>query len=436
MRILLTFIQVCFVSVLTFHAHAAVTGEQMLEAVNKKITNINTEQLQKQLKEQPNTLLIDVRTQFEVRLLGTIGAYQNRNIPRGWIEFRTKDEALNLDTPIVVYCGTNVRSPMAAKTLMDMGYTNVKNYSDTYFAWKEKGLNVFISSIDVNSLLYQRPKKVIDDVYTAIGAPQPSTYENSGHNNNLSFIVADDAVVVFNAGGSYLLAQAMHAEIKKITPLPVKYVVYENAQGHAMLGGSYWKEQGALIVAHELTPGVIKHTSEHVLERAEESLRDKFFNSHIVMPDITFKDQLKLDVKGKNIVLNHFGHAHSPDDIQLLMPDDNFMIGGDFTFNERMLPILDHTDIHKWLENWEKLEAVNPKVIIPGHGDVTDMATVRKFTKDYLTYMLEEVTAVVDEDGSLIEAYKIDQSAYSDWKTFRELSQRNAGQLFRMLEFY
>jgi glyoxylase-like metal-dependent hydrolase (beta-lactamase superfamily II) len=112
------------------------------------------------------------------------------------------------------------------------------------------------------------------------------------------------------------------------------------------------------------------------------------------------------------------------------------MIGGDFTFNERMLPILEHTDVHLWLKNWEKLEALNPVIIIPGHGDVTDMATVRKFTKGYLTYMLKKVTEVIDNDGGIVDAYKIDQSAYSDWKTFRELSQRNSAQLFRLLEFY
>lgn len=423
-------------SVFTLNGYAAVTGEELLAEVNSSIKNINTEQLQTQLKEQPETVLIDVRTQFEVRQLGTIGVFQNVNIPRGWIEFRAKDEIFNLDTPIVVYCGTNVRSPMAAKTLMEMGYTNVTNYSDTYFDWKKKGLSVSISSVDIDSLLYRKPKKVIEDVYTAIGATQPGTYENTGHNNNLSFIVADDAVVVFNGGGSYLLAQALHREIKNITDLPVKYVVYENAQGHAVLGGSYWKEQGATIVGHELTPEVIEHTREQFLERAQNVLKDKFFNSRIVMPDITFKESLKLDVKGKNIVLNHFGHAHSPDDIQLIMPDDNLLISGDFAFNERMLPFLDHTDPYKWLENWEKLETLNPKVIIPGHGDVTDMATVRSYTKDYLEYMVEQVSAVIDAGGTIVDAYKIDQSAYIDWKTFRELSQRNSAQLFRILEFY
>jgi hypothetical protein len=52
------------------------------------------------------------------------------------------------------------------------------------------------------SLLYSKPVEVIPNVWSSIGQTGPSTYENSGHNNNLSFIVTLDGVVVINGGGS------------------------------------------------------------------------------------------------------------------------------------------------------------------------------------------------------------------------------------------
>ncbi|WP_201340278.1 hypothetical protein [Isorropodon fossajaponicum symbiont] len=122
-----------------------------------------------------------------------------------------------------------------------MGYTNVKNYADGYFAWKKASYPVKISDYETNNILYRKPIQIAKNLYSAIGATQPPTYENSNHNNNLSFIVTADGVLVFNAGGSY-----MHEQIKKITPQPVKYVVLENSQGHAILGSNYWKEQGRL----------------------------------------------------------------------------------------------------------------------------------------------------------------------------------------------
>lgn len=419
-------------------------GQLLLESVNQKIKNIDTEQLQQQIVDQPDTVLIDVRTADEIKQLGTIGLYQNINIPRGWIEFRIADSARTKDTPIVVYCGVNARSPMAAKTLMDMGYTDVKNYAPGYFEWKNQGLDANLSDMDTSSILYRRPEEVIDGVYSAIGATQPATYENSGHNNNLSFVIAEDAVVVFNAGGSYLLAESMHDEIKKLTSLPVKYVVLENAQGHAILGANYWKAQGAEIIAHEHTAEIIAEELSAVVvvegepgiyERAAMVLKDKLFKSQIIMPDRTFKDKLSLPLKGRTVELLHLGPSHSPDDIQLWLPQENLLISGDFAFNERLLPILDHTDIRGWIESWDKLDELNPKIIIPGHGGVTDLETTRRFTKDYLVYMLDQIVTLVDEGGDLFDAYEIDQSAFRQWKTFRELSIQNTDRLFRQLEF-
>ena len=417
------------------YAQAPVTGEGMLAAVNAQITNITAEQLQQQIVDQPETVIIDVRTQFEVNLLGTLGVYQNINIPRGWIEFDIAEAVPDLNTPIVVYCGTNVRSPMAAKTLMDMGYTNVTNYAGGYFEWQEMGLDVNMGTLDPATFLYQRPEKVVEGVYTAIGAPAPSTYQNSGHNNNLSFIVADDAVVVFNGGGSYLLAKAMHEEIKLVTDLPVKHVIYENAQGHAVFGGSYWKQQGAEIIAHENTVEILHETEEKMVERAKRSLRDKYTGSYVVYPERTFTDEYVVPVKGKEIVLKHFGHAHSPDDMQLWLPEDELLISGDFAFNVRMLPVLEHTDMLAWQENWPQLEALNPKIIIPGHGGVTDLETVTYYTMGYVNYMVDEVMAVLDDGGTLTDAYKIDQSQFMQWKTYRELSLRNAAELYKIAEF-
>lgn len=431
----LLLISYLFFSCTAFALAAPVSEKELLEAANKSIAHTTASEIQQLIEQHPDAVLIDVRTQYEVRLLGTIGVYQNINIPRGWLEFRIAEAVPSLDTPIVVYCGTNVRSPLAAKTLMDMGYTHVSNYDAGYFDWKEKGLDVNLSTEDNTSFLYQRPQKVIDGVYSAIGAPQPSTYENSGHNNNLSFVIADDAVIVFNGGGSYLLAKAMHEEIKKITDLPVKYLVYENAQGHAVFGGSYWKEQGVEIIAHENTPAILEHTSDLVIERARNSLKDKYFKSRLVMPDRTFKDEYVIPVKGRKIILKHLGHAHSPDDTQLWLPEDRLLISGDFAFNVRMLPILEHTNVSEWIKNWDKLETLNPDIIIPGHGGVTDLPTVTYFTKDYLTYMQNEVGKVLDDGGDLIEAYQIDQSAFMQWKTYRELALRNAARIYMMMEF-
>jgi len=435
MKRLLIILVCIFASTSIYAEGEIINGEQMLEAVKKRIVNINTDELIDILDKDPNVVLIDVRTESEIVELGTIRRGQNHNIVRGWLEFQIGDYVEHKDTPIIVYCGQNKRSPLAAKTLENLGYANVKNYADGYLLWKERKNPVKISDYEPLSPLYRLPKEVIENVYTAVGAIQPGTYENSNHNNNLSFIVTTDGVLVFNAGGNYLLAKAMHDEIKKITDQPVKYVVLENSQGHAILGSNYWKEQGVSIIAHIEAYKEIKQKSDSIFTRGVNRQKDKMIGTIVVLPDQTFEGKMILQMGDTTIELMHIGASHSPDDIQLWLPAQKLLISGDTAFNQRMLPVFPHTDTAAWIETWNKVEALEPEMIIPGHGVPTDLATVTKFTKDYLVYMRAQVEKVLDDDGGLYEAYKIDQSAYRDWGTYKELHKQNAERIFKQMEF-
>ncbi len=119
------------------------TGEQLQAAAEKRTQIINTADLKKALDEDLDMVLIDVRLPSEIKAMGgAIKAPQNRNIPRGWLEYRVTSAALSKDTPIVVYCGAGIRTPLAADTLQKMGYTNVKNYSAGFLGWRDAGLPV------------------------------------------------------------------------------------------------------------------------------------------------------------------------------------------------------------------------------------------------------------------------------------------------------
>ena len=425
------------VTTTTYADDALTAGEKAIEAANKSIVNINTIELEKLLAENPKIELIDVRTGDEIDFIGgSIDADENANIPRGWLEFDVGSHVKTKDTPIIVYCGTNQRSPLAAKTLMDLGYTNVKNYADGFNKWQELKKPMNLTDKAPESMLYSLPIKVAENVYSAIGATAPGTYANSGHNNNLSFVVTKEGVLVFNAGDNYLLAQALHTEIKKITDQPVKYVVLENAQGHAMLGTNYWQEQGAQVIAHVEALHEMKEHGAEIIERMQLGRRDKSQYTVLAYPDKTFEDKLPIELGGEYFEIVKLGPAHSPGDTSLWMPKRKLMISGDLAFHERLLPVMIDTDTEGWIKTWDKFETLKPKIIIPGHGSpTTDIGELTKYTKDYLVYMREKVEEILDDDGSEQDAYKIDQSAFSHLDTFNDLALQNAGRIFRSMEF-
>ncbi len=285
------------------------------------------------------------------------------------------------------------------------------------------------------SVLYDLPREVVPNVWSAIGATAPGTYANSGHNNNLSFVVTDNGVLVVNAGDNYQLAKALHEEIKKITDQPVRYVVLENGQGHAMLGSNYWKEQGAVVIAHEDAKHEIEAQSFELLRVMKERALDKAAGTEVVLPDETFTDKRVIEMGNETIELLYLGPAHSPGDIIVWLPCRKVVISGDMAFHQRMLPLFEHTDTAAWIETWDAFEALGAQFVIPGHGEPTDMATVRTYTRDYLVYLREKIAAVIENGGTLQDAYEIDQSPYMQLPTAEFLARRNAGQVFQSMEF-
>ena len=122
----------------TVLADSIPSGQEIQAKAEQNTKIIDTATLKQRLNDEPDLILIDIRTKDEInRMGGAIAVPQNINIPRGWLEFRVQSAALEKDTPIVVYCGGGLRSPLAAETLQNMGYTNVSNYSEGYFGWKK-----------------------------------------------------------------------------------------------------------------------------------------------------------------------------------------------------------------------------------------------------------------------------------------------------------
>lgn len=425
------------VLILSFLFAGVASAAPDLDKIRASIPNIDTAGLKAEMAANENLYLIDVRTVRETNIMGgSIKAKRNIIMPRGWLEFRIEDAVKDKNAPIVVYCGTERRSPLAVQTLIKMGYTNVRNYTGGYQDWVKAGLPITTRDKAPNNFLYSMPVQVSDRVWSAIGETAPSTYENGGHNNNLSFIIGDDAVMVFNGGGSYLLAQSLHIEIKKITDKPVKYLVYENGQGHASLGGSYWKKVGGVeIIAHKDAAEEIRNRKAQILDSAQRRLRDKFFATEMVEPDVTFEDKKVIDLGGIKVELLNLGPAHSPGDIMAWMPATKLVISGDIAFHERMLPVFENSQSGEWIKSWDKFEALGAKVVIPGHGGPTTMPVVRKYTRDYLVYMRGEIGKIIENGGELGDAYKVDQSAYEHLDTFEELALRNAARIFQAMEF-
>jgi len=211
--------------------------------------------------------------------------------------------------------------------------------------------------------------------------------------------------------------------------------VLENGQGHAMLGTAYWQSQGATVIAHEDAAEEMRARGDGILARMRHRNRDKAMGTVLSEPNIVFAKDYRLELGGTRIEIKNLGPAHSPGDIVVWLPEQKLVISGDMAFHQRLLPIFEDTLTGEWLDSWKAFAELDAQYVIPGHGAPTNMDEVTKYTVGYLEYMRAEVTKILDNGGSLIEAYQIDQSAYQHLDTFEQLSGLNADRIFKEMEF-
>lgn len=279
--------------------------------------------------------------------------------------------------------------------------------------------------------------KVTDGVYTVVGSMIWHNPSNHGLNNNLTFIIFEDGVFVFNAGPSPAVAYAFHQQIKEITDKPVKWVAVENSQGHAYLGASYWVDQGVKnLYSHSVANedfhngfAQIKNSwgtqIGHEMTEPARDVSDKF---------ITFDGKMTVDVGGgEQVEIINYGPGHTPGSTALFLKKRNVVLPGDLAYNHRMLALFAYTDTQKWVDTFEIFMDSVPEdvIVIPGHGGPTDLATVKKDTYDYLKFLHKEVRAVIDAGGTDSDLGDIDQSAYKDRPVFDQTHRNNAVHIYK-----
>jgi glyoxylase-like metal-dependent hydrolase (beta-lactamase superfamily II) len=248
----------------------------------------------------------------------------------------------------------------------------------------------------------------------ALGSPA-----NRNFISNAGFVVTDDGVVVVDALGSPALASALLAEIHRITPQPVRYVIVTHYHADHVYGLQTFKAAGATIIAHALGREYLG--SELARKRLEASRHDLApwigADTHLVAADRWLIDEVThLQVGSDEFVIRHVGPAHTPEDLAVFVPRLGVMFSGDLFFRGR-IPYVGQADSRQWIASLAKLIDDHPRVVVPGHGPAsTDPDADMKLTRDYLLFLRQAMAAAAEKLDPFDEAY-----ARTDWSRFDKL---------------
>jgi molybdopterin/thiamine biosynthesis adenylyltransferase/rhodanese-related sulfurtransferase len=111
------------------------TFRELLNKTKAEIVEVSTEEAD-ELRSQPDTVLLDVREPEEHEQGAIPGALY---IARGNLESQVENKITDKDTKVLIHCASGVRSVFAAKTLGELGYTDVASVAGGFNKWKDEG---------------------------------------------------------------------------------------------------------------------------------------------------------------------------------------------------------------------------------------------------------------------------------------------------------
>ena len=136
-KLLIVFVVALFTICIAYHVEAAdKTPEQLVKESKALIKEVSIDDVKKMIDTKESVIFLDVTDKHEFEGGHLPGAI---NISRGTLEFKVTQIIPDKNSRIVVYCGLDLRGPLATKSLNDLGYNNAVNMAGGLKAWKAAG---------------------------------------------------------------------------------------------------------------------------------------------------------------------------------------------------------------------------------------------------------------------------------------------------------
>jgi glyoxylase-like metal-dependent hydrolase (beta-lactamase superfamily II) len=245
--------------------------------------------------------------------------------------------------------------------------------------------------------------------YSSISAADPKVkFGGSNH----AWIVCDNFVVVVDANFPEGAAEVI-AAIKKTTDKPIKFVLDTHHHGDHAYGNAVWAKEGAKIVSQKNCARLLQVNGPEAWKAAAKDRKD-VAESELKQVDVTFDDKHVIDGGSQQIEFIYLGHAHTAGDSVAWLPKYGILCTGDACVNGAF-NYMGHSNSASWLKVLDKMKALQPKIVCPGHGPLAGPEVIDK-EKRYFSELREHVQKGIDGNKPLTEITKSFEPAwYKEW---------------------
>lgn len=275
--------------------------------------------------------------------------------------------------------------------------------------------------------------------------------------SNALIVINDEDVLVVDSSLFPSTAKRIIAEIRKLTPKPVRYVVNTHWHDDHILGNLAYREAfpGVEFIAHTNTrtdiqeqvyavqPKIIEQYRGDVVKirRALETgktsdgkdlteerrkrlvevlpILDQFLaeiapvNARPILPDVVFDDHLTIHRGSRTIELRHLGRGNTRGDVVVWLPKEKILATGDLVVNP--IPFGIGSYYRDWITTLGVLRDIPADILFLSHGDVQRDKAYIDNVRGLLESLVAQVSDEVKRGASLEDVQK--KVTLAEWKT-------------------
>ena len=244
---------------------------------------------------------------------------------------------------------------------------------------------------------------------------------------NSGVIIGSEAIMVIEAQATPLLANQLIQEIRKVSDLPIRYLVLSHYHAVRTLGASAFN--ASYIIASSLTYKLIKERGEQDWE-SELRRFPRLFTGHesipgLTWPNLVFNHKLDVNLGDLEVQILHIGSGHTEGDSVVWIPDQGVLFAGDLV-EYRATPYCGDAFLRSWPETLQGIGMLSPKKLVPGRGDALlspdACQQAINLTSSYVTDLYEQVHEAFQQGKDLKttfdSVFQNLQATYGSWHIF------------------
>jgi glyoxylase-like metal-dependent hydrolase (beta-lactamase superfamily II) len=226
--------------------------------------------------------------------------------------------------------------------------------------------------------------------------------DNVGMVPNVGIVAGSRATLIVDTGMGERNGAIVLGEARKLGVNPKFYLTATHFHPEHDLGATAFPDD-AEMVRWRVQEEEAKEQGAQMIERFSsfsavnaELLRGARFRP----VDTLFDDEIRLDLGGVHVRIKGIGPNHTRGDTMMYVEEDRVLFAGDVAMT--MFPSVNAQagSIDKWIANMNEFEALNPAVVVPAHGRLGDVQTIRRY-REYLTAVRDETRAAKQAGRSL-----------------------------------